>query len=381
MKKVNLYRLNLFLLWSAIMIVTACQKSEPAKLDFKDIFGREDWEVRSNYPEGFFYIERYNDMDVVKLAGSSPKSTKAVSEQLDSDSEDMIPDSYAIRLTGENPSLTSQMILSELPEEAYVLSIKYTSTVQLEASVTLNTTNGFTTSRLFSFEATAEEREYTFDLQLMREEIGWGNFASNFTIDFARNDGAEFTLKDIQVRARTTPEVQALDAFYINEYLPTRANVEYVTEYKTIGYTTVRLTPLSTPGDFLAMTPQIGQQIPKEYSKLTFTYKFELGNIPISNPAFHFWLAVVPPYGRAKIEGPNGLIADNEWHTITIDLNSTTGGLNSILNCSDYPGGYVNFMWSDPGKYLPLPRALRIEFPDQSKKAEAVYLRGLKLHK
>ncbi len=341
------------LLAAAAFTLFSCDDDAAKKLSFEDVYGRKEWKVISDYPSGYFYIDRSKDLSLEKLSGSSPLEGGTQPEE-------PTPDSYRITLNGTDPYIATQRLLTMLPTaNAPVLSFKYKSNRAVNMDIALNTTEKTVDSKLFTLEQAADEKEYSFDLTIMIEKGGWGDVASNFVISFEQNDGAVIEIKDIRLRPYNVEEA---GRFYLYGKSSTlSADYEDITEYDTPSMQAFTLTGNGQVGGGFVWQAQfqvlftslVTERLTPEMHYLTFEYK--CGDpVPSSGDPFFGTLFLVNeslgPQGAPEIkfrvgwDNPpgNGVVAySKEWQKETIDLNTLTntwgGGRFSDLYAPFYP--------------------------------------------
>lgn len=335
---ISVLSVSLFSLYS-------CENNEePHKLSFQDIYGRESWTVESDYPSGYFYIERSKDINVEELS-DSPETGKQ----------------YKLTLEGADPSFSSQRILTQL--NGMVLSFLYTSTDVLQMSISMDNTDKIVNSKLFELKATQTPTEYSFDLGMLLEMGNWGGVASSFTISFQQKDGAVVTIDRLQIRQRNQAEINAAtNVFYLDGFYGEKNTViTYETDIYTYGMTTFRYHPTNNEwNNNVAQSDMITQNVPKSYSKFSFEYKAE--------SSFTMWFFyVLNEDGRMTIT-PD---ASSEWKKVTIDMNAAPedGGPDNGAS------GRFDNIWA--GGDPTVPRRFRI---DISAGGKDVMLRGVSLH-
>lgn len=327
---------------------TSCEDdSDPYKLSFQDIYGREDWEVKSDYPSGYYFIERSKDMQVEKL--STSESTG---------------DSYKITLDGASPSFSSQRLLTQL--NGMVLSFVYTSSEKLQVSISMDNTDKIVNSKLFDMEATSTPKEYSFDLGILIDNGNWGGVASSYTISFEQNDGAELTIDKMQIRQRNQAEINAATkVHYIEGFFGEggKTVITYETEIFTYGKSAFRYHPTNNEwNNNQAQSDLISENLPRTYDKFSFEYK------SATNFTMWFFYVASEP-GRMTISRG----AATDWTKVTVNLNAASLAEGGPDNAT--PTGRLNDIWNAGAP--PAPRRFRI---DISAGGQDVLLRGVSLH-
>lgn len=260
-----------YIVLTAVLLLSishySCQKDDPIEMTFEDVYGREGWEVEdeSNFPEGFFYIKKSNEINV---------------------SEEGTPETgltFNITTAGTTPHFTTQRITKALSASNKVLSFMYKSNRNIEPGVSLDIykSNGYT--KMFSMPATSEWTAYTFDLGNLKADVSWGGIGSDIRIYLGDEAGAEISIKELQVRARTPEEEDAANAFYFKVNTTVINQLDEMvdlTEMNTYNALTYKYVAALGSNDPWVQTMPRERAIAADENFLTFEYKCEnAGNI------------------------------------------------------------------------------------------------------
>jgi hypothetical protein len=292
------------IVYIAILLLTlsfySCQKDDPVEMAFEDIYGRESWEVEddSNFPEGFFYINKTNEVTV---------------------SEEGTPESgltFNISTGGTTPHITTQRITKGLAASNKVLSFMYKSNKSVEPAVSLDIykSDGFT--KMFPLPATSEWTAYTFDMGNLISDVSWGGIGSYLRLYLGDETGAEINIKELQVRARTPEEEDAANAFYFRINTAGINQLDEMvdlTEMNTYNAQTYKYVATLGSNDPWVQTLPRERAIATDENFLTFEYKCEsAGNMNL------FFVI------RGGASTP-GLVfeAASEWTEVTFDISAT----------------------------------------------------------
>ncbi|MCC8019165.1 MAG: hypothetical protein LIO85_05275 [Rikenellaceae bacterium] len=282
-------------------LVWSCTDQSPVELTFEDVYGRPGWEMETADTTKYYYIAKENDLTWEQQEGTGEASFV-----------------YKIRTTGARPSITTQRLIT--PTTGKVLSFMYKSSRDITPSVHLDARNPETESRMWPMKATAEWTQFTFDTSIIGELCSWGTQGSSVTIIFGDEAGVDIEIKDIEVRAYTSPEQKISEALYITfvneETGEQMRRLEDITDYgiKTYAAHTAAITPNPEYRYGRSVADPRPRALTEEDNQICFEYMCDEG-VDIT-----FWWKAVANYDAIK----QPLEAASEWTAVKLDVSGFT---------------------------------------------------------